>query len=84
MNVVMELRSIAAILRMVETTGSLAFVSEMGAEKARVLSVRGLKVERQLALVRRSDRTLSPAASAFFDLLVGLSRTRPKVPRPSS
>lgn len=78
MNVVMELRSIAAILRMVETTGSLAFVSEMGIEKAKVLPVRGLRVERQLALIKKADRTLSPAAASFFDLVVKLDRPGPK------
>lgn len=64
-NVVMELRSIAAILRMVETTGSLAFVSEMGAPKARVVPVTGLRIERQLALIQRKKRKLSAAAEAF-------------------
>lgn len=72
MKVVMELRSIAAILRMVETTGSLAFVSEMGAPRARILHVRGLKVERQLALISKKGRPLSPAAEAFAEDLVGL------------
>lgn len=70
MNVVMELRSIAAILRMVETTGSLAFVSEMGAPRSRVVSVRGLRVERQLALISKKDRPLSPAAASFAADLV--------------
>lgn len=74
MNVVMELRSIAAILEMVETTGSLAFVSEMGAERARVVQVRGLRVERQLALIRKSGRALSPAASAFCEQVRELGR----------
>jgi DNA-binding transcriptional LysR family regulator len=73
MNVVMELRSIAAILRMVETTGSLAFVSEMGAEKARVVEVRGLRVERQLALITKKGRALSPAAAEFSQLVARLS-----------
>jgi DNA-binding transcriptional LysR family regulator len=74
MNVVMELRSIAAILKMVETTGSLAFVSQMGAERARVVHVRGLRVERQLALIRKVGRSLSPAASAFCDQVRELGR----------
>lgn len=72
MNVVMELRSIDAILRMVETTGSLAFVSEMGAEKARVVPVRGLRVERQLALITKKGRALSPAAATFSEMVVGM------------
>ncbi len=70
MKVVMELRSIAAILKMVETTGSLAFVSQMGAPKDRVIQVRGLKVERQLALVSKKGRPLSPAAAAFAAAIV--------------
>lgn len=64
-NVVMELRSVGAILRMVETTGSLGFVSEMGATGARVIGVSGLRIERQLALVQKRDRPLSEAAASF-------------------
>jgi len=70
MEVVMELRSIAAILKMVETTGSLAFVSRLGAPPDRIIQVRGLKVERQLALISKKGRPLSPAASAFADTLL--------------
>ncbi len=70
MEVVMELRSIASILKMVETTGSLAFVSEMGAPPERVIQVRGLKVERQLALIWKKGRPLSPAATAFAEAIV--------------
>jgi DNA-binding transcriptional LysR family regulator len=73
MNVVMELRSIAAILRMVETTGSLAFVSEMGAQGVRVIPVTGLRVERQLALISLRDRPLSPAAERFANDIVAFS-----------
>lgn len=69
-NVVMELRSISAIRRMVETTGSLAFVSELGAKGASVLSVTGFKVDRQLALIKKRDRPLSPAAHAVWDHLL--------------
>lgn len=76
MNVVMELRSIAAILRMVETTGSLAFVSEMGAPRSRVVHVRGLKVERQLALISKKGRPLSPAAASFATDLLALVAER--------
>lgn len=75
MNVVMELRSIAAILRMVETTGSLGFVSEMGAKGARVVPVSGLRVERQLALISLRSRPLSPAAERFADDIVAWSAT---------
>lgn len=76
MNVVMELRSIAAILRMVETTGSLAFVSEMGASGAHVLKVRGLRVERTLALISKRGRPLSPAAASFAEGVIQLSQAK--------
>ena len=65
MNVVMELRSVAAILQMVETIGSLAFVSELGSAGALVLPVQGLRVERELAIVSKKGRPLSPVAQAF-------------------
>jgi hypothetical protein len=61
---------------MVETTGSLAFVSEMGAPRARVVHVRGLKVERQLALISKKGRPLSPAAACFAEDLLGLVAER--------
>jgi len=69
MNVVMELRSIPAILRMVASTGSLAFVSQVGIEpnpEVAQLAVRGLRIERQLAVVIRQGAHLSPAAAAFL------------------
>lgn len=68
MNVVMELRSIPAIVRMVATTGSLAFVSRLGAElqpDIREVPVSDLTVERGLALVSRRSTELSAAALAF-------------------
>ena len=68
MNVVMELRSIAAIVRMVATTGNLAFVSQIGVENERdvqVLPVRGLAIRRELAVIARRGVALSPAAEAF-------------------
>ncbi|MDF1799871.1 MAG: LysR family transcriptional regulator [Planctomycetota bacterium] len=81
MNVVMELRSIPAILRMVITTRRLAFVSRLalttlggssGAPEMKQvspISVSGLSIARDLAVVRRRDRPLSPAAQAFLKLL---------------
>ncbi|MCG7917508.1 MAG: LysR family transcriptional regulator substrate-binding protein, partial [Candidatus Thiodiazotropha taylori] len=72
MNVVMELRSIPAILRMVATTGNLAFVSQLGVdslEDVAEIEVRDFKVERELAVIARRGSTLSPAAQAFADLL---------------
>lgn len=74
-NVVMELRSIPAILRMVSTTGNLAFVSQLGLERhgdVLALPVQGLRIERRLAVVTRRGAVLSPAAAAFSTRLRGL------------
>jgi DNA-binding transcriptional LysR family regulator len=76
MNVVMELRSIPAILRMVATTGNLAFVSQLGVERGgsvREIPVRGLEIKRRLAIIARRGGRLSPAARAFAERLGGLS-----------
>lgn len=72
-NVVMELRSVAAILQMVETTGSLAFVSELAvpsgpgrrAPAVVPVAVRGIDIQRELALISKQGRSLSPAAREF-------------------
>ena len=72
MNVVMELRSIPAILRMVATTGNLAFVSRLGVdtlEEVSEIDVRDLRIERKLAVIARRGSALSPAAQAFAALL---------------
>ena len=74
-NVVMELRSIPAILRMVATTGNLAFVSRLGMEQQAdviELPVQGLRIERRLAVIARRGAALSPAASAFSQRLHSL------------
>ena len=71
-NVVMELRSIPAILRMVITTGSLAFVSRLGLEGqslVKAIDVEGLQIRRALALAHRKGHQLSPAAAAFSSAL---------------
>jgi DNA-binding transcriptional LysR family regulator len=68
MNVVMELRSIPAIVRMVMTTGNLAFVSQMGVESesgVSALQVQGLNIRRELAVITRKGAELSPAAGSF-------------------
>jgi molybdate transport repressor ModE-like protein len=69
MHVVMELRSIPAILRMVATTRCLAFVSSLGLREddrsTKVIPVTGLRITRGLAVIRKQDRSLSPAAAAF-------------------
>jgi DNA-binding transcriptional LysR family regulator len=77
LNVVMELRSVAAILQMVETTGSLAFVSELAVtsdhpRRARPVvrvRVRGLEIVRELGLISKLGRSLSPAALEFSSML---------------
>ncbi|HSG91413.1 MAG TPA: LysR substrate-binding domain-containing protein [Pseudomonadales bacterium] len=71
-NVVMELRSIPAIVRMVATTGSLAFVSQLGLhgqDLVREIDVRGLVITRRLALAWRKASSLSPAALRFAERL---------------
>ena len=74
-NVVMELRSIPAILRMVATTGNLAFVSQLGMQQQPgvvAVPVSGLRIERRLAVVSRRGSVLSPAAHAFSQRLLSL------------
>lgn len=74
-NVVMELRSIPAILRMVSTTGNLAFVSQLGMEQQAdvvAVAVQGLRIERRLAVIARRGVQLSPAAGAFIERLRSL------------
>jgi len=74
-NVVMELRSIPAILRMVSTTGNLAFVSQLGmTQPGEVIAVevQGLRIERRLAVISRRGTVLSPAAKAFTQRLLHL------------
>jgi len=74
-NVVMELRSIPAILRMVSTTGNLAFVSQLGMEQQNdvvAVTVQGLRIERRLGIIARRGARLSPAADAFTQRLQSL------------
>lgn len=69
-NVAMELRSVAAILQMVEATQSLAFVSELAVAHGRTpIAVTGLHIVRDLALVWRAGRSLSPASERFAQFL---------------
>jgi DNA-binding transcriptional LysR family regulator len=70
--VVMELRSIPSILKMVVTTGSLAFVSRLslGAEpEITPIPIRGLSISRTLGLASRHGAPLPAAAAAFSTLL---------------
>jgi DNA-binding transcriptional LysR family regulator len=72
MNVQMELRSIAAIVGMVASTQSLAFVSRLGVEGrtgVRIVEVRGLAIKRRLAVISKLGRPLSTAAQAFASML---------------
>ena len=68
--IVMELRSIESIKQMVRQGIGAAFVSRFALERrARALPCRERPLNRQLALVYRQDRSLSPAAEAFLELL---------------
>ena len=72
-HVVMELRSIPSILRMVATTGHLAFVSRLALADQRevvALPVQGLAIRRRLAVAWRPQRQLSAAAQAFVAQLL--------------
>jgi len=73
-HVTMELRSIPAIIELAISTQSLAFVSELGLrehdDRLKVLPVRGLRISRQLALIRKRGHPPSPAGRAFEAALV--------------
>jgi DNA-binding transcriptional LysR family regulator len=73
MNVQMELRSIAAILGMVASTQTLAFVSRLGVTgrdgDVRVIDVHGLKIQRRMGVLSKLGRPLSAAARAFSPFL---------------
>jgi len=66
LSVAMELRSVGAILQMMEATQSLAFVSELAVGKGRTaIRIEGLEIVRELAVVWRAGRSLSPASERF-------------------
>jgi DNA-binding transcriptional LysR family regulator len=72
-DVVMELRSIPTMLKMVSTTGGLAFVSGVSVPTEpglRAIPVRGLTIVRTLALATRRDVPLSAPAAAFRSTLL--------------
>jgi len=73
MNILMELRSIPAILQMVMSTRSLAFVSRLSLRQAdsriQMLEVKGLTIIRELAVISKRDRPLSAGALAFLERL---------------
>lgn len=77
-HVVMELRSIPSILRMVATTGHLAFVSRLalGLQPDVVeLKLRGLHIRRRLAVISRRQARLSAASEAFVHQLLSTDRS---------
>lgn len=73
MNVLMELRSIPAILQMVSSTRSLGFVSmlSLGQSESHIqaVSVGNLKITRELAVISKRGRPLSASAAAFAKCL---------------
>lgn len=71
-NVIMELRSIPAILRMVVTTDSLAFVSQLGVAGQTLVSeleTKDLTISRRLGLARRKGEKLSQVTEQFAQRL---------------
>ena len=75
MNVLMELRSIPAILQMVLSTRSLAFVSRLSLRQVdsriEMFEVEGLTIIRELAVISKRDRPLSAGATTFLERLRG-------------
>ena len=73
MNVLMELRSIPAILQMVSSTRSLGFVStlSLGPSEGHIqpVDVPGLNINRELAVISKRGRPLSASADAFAQTL---------------
>lgn len=71
LNIVMELRSIDSIKQMVAAGIGIGFVSRFALKSGEGLTAKEGKVGRQLAIVKRRDRTLSPAAAACEQMLLG-------------
>jgi DNA-binding transcriptional LysR family regulator len=70
LNIVMELRSIDSIKQMVAAGIGIGFVSRFALRPGEGLVPKEGKMGRQLAIVKRRDRTLSPAAAACEKLLL--------------
>ncbi len=71
-DVVMELRSIPSTLKMVATTGNLAFVSRLSLTPESgivAIPVRGLSISRALGLASRHGSPLPAAAAGFSTVL---------------
>jgi len=71
LNIVMELRSIDSIKQMVAAGIGIGFVSRFALRSGEGLSAKESKLGRQLAIVKRRDRTLSPAAAVCEQMLLG-------------
>lgn len=71
LRVVMELRSIDAIRRMVRAGIGVGFVSRLALGGDQGLPCAEGRLARELAVVRRRDRTPSDAAAAFERMLIG-------------
>jgi DNA-binding transcriptional LysR family regulator len=70
LHIVMELRSIDSIKQMVAAGIGIGFVSRFALRAGEGLLPKEGKMGRQLAIVKRRDRTLSPAAAACEKLLL--------------
>ena len=71
LSIVMELRSIDSIKQMVAAGIGVGFVSKFALRPGEGLIPKDAKMSRQLAIVKRRDRALSPAASACEQMLLG-------------
>lgn len=81
--VVMTLRSAGSMRRLVQKNIGLSVVSLLSMEETsdiEILQVEGLHMSRRLLVVSSDDRTLPPAASAFLNVLLSLTRAAPFVP----
>ncbi len=76
LDVVMELRSIESIKHMVSAGIGVALVSRFALDDDEGLRCQDGKLTRQLAIIRRRDRDLSPAAAEFEKHLLATARRR--------
>lgn len=74
LNIVMELRSIESIKQMVRAGIGVGFVSRFALAPDEGLACKDASLTRQMAIVRRRDRDLAPAAQAFLDAILKLAR----------
>lgn len=65
LNYVMELRSIESIKEMVSAGIGVGFVSRFALAEGEGLVCRDARLSRRLAIIKRRDRALAPAAAAF-------------------